>query len=71
APPADLPPLERRLLDVLKRERKTHIDELCRLLDLGSAEVGSALLLLEMKNLVRQWPGMSYTLFEDDGAYGS
>ncbi|WP_415519218.1 MAG: DNA-processing protein DprA [Desulfovibrio aminophilus] len=71
APPANLPPLERRLLDVLKRERKTHIDELCRLLDLGSAEVGSALLLLEMKNLVRQWPGMSYTLFEDDGAYGS
>nr|WP_284710886.1 DNA-processing protein DprA [Desulfovibrio aminophilus] len=70
-PPADLPPLERRLLETLRRERRTHIDELCRLLELGSAEVGSALLLLEMKSLVRQWPGMNYTLFEDEEPYGS
>ncbi len=70
-PPEDLPPLERDLLGLLRRDRKAHIDTLCRELDRPSAEVGSALLLLEMKSLVRQWPGMCYTLFEDEEAYGN
>ncbi len=69
--PADLPPLERDLLGLLRRDRKAHIDTLCRDLGRSSAEVGSALLLLEMKSLVRQWPGMCYTLFEDGEAYGN
>ena len=69
--PADLPPLERDLLGLLRRDRKAHIDVLCRELGRGSAEVGSALLLLEMKSLIRQWPGMCYTLFEAEEAYGN
>lgn len=69
-PSADLEPLELDILGLLRRERKQHIDALCQALDKGSGEVGSALLILEMKGLCRQWPGMCYTLFEDEEPYG-
>lgn len=69
--PADLEPLERAILALLSREQKQHIDALCQALDKGSGEVGSALLILEMKGLCRQWPGMCYTLFEDGEDYGA
>ncbi len=69
-PPADLNEGERHLLDLLSREQRSHIDVLCRKLDLPCGEVSGLLVMLELRGLVRQWPGMQYTLYEEQGAYG-
>jgi len=58
-----LTPEERMLLSRLAlddRGGKVHIDVLARETDLASGVVSSVLLGLEIKGLVRQWPGMYY-----------
>jgi DNA processing protein len=68
APPRPQPPMESldpdedSVLGRLGREERTHIDALCRALDWESQRVSRALLMLEMKGLAKQWPGMTYTL---------
>jgi DNA protecting protein DprA len=53
---------ERALLDALTLDGKTHIDTLIQALEADSAAVSRRLLVLEMQGLVRQWPGMYYSL---------
>lgn len=43
-------------------EEPTHIDDLCRLLDMPIAALSSALMLMELKGMVRQVGGMQYIL---------
>jgi len=61
-PPAHLTEPERALLAALAPDGKTHIDTLIQDLDSDSAAVSRRLLVLEMQGLVRQWPGMYYSL---------
>lgn len=62
APPAGLTNDERALLARLTAEDKTHIDTLIQALESDSAAVSRLLLVLELQGLVRQWPGMYYSL---------
>jgi len=50
------------LLDALTEDGKTHIDTLIQALESDSAAVSRRLLVLELQGLVRQWPGMYYSL---------
>ncbi|EFL50230.1 DNA protecting protein DprA [Solidesulfovibrio fructosivorans JJ]] len=61
APPSDLSPLEAAIVGLLADGSKRHIDALARTLDAASGALSQALVLLEMKGLVRKWPGMYYT----------
>jgi DNA processing protein len=60
--PDDLPDDDRRLLALLEPGGKTHIDSLIQTLELDSAAVSRRLVVLELQGLVRQWPGMYYSL---------
>ena len=53
--------MESRLLDHLSSE-PTHVDELCRTVDLPIPQVSSTLALMELKGMVRQVGGMNYVL---------
>lgn len=57
----ELAPEERRVLEMLPDDGKVHIDTLSRDSGLASGSVSGLLLTLEMKGLVRQWPGMYYS----------
>ena len=61
-PPANLTDDERTLLSALTQEGKVHIDALIQALGWESHVVSRRLLVLEMQGLVRQWPGMYYSL---------
>ncbi len=61
AMPADMEPDEASVFAQLKPVDRIHIDGLCRELGWESSRVSQTLLLLEIKGLVRQWPGMHYT----------
>jgi DNA processing protein len=60
--PANLTDEERSLLSGLTQEGKVHIDSLIQTLGWESHAVSRRLLVLEMQGLVRQWPGMYYSL---------
>jgi len=60
--PANLTDEERNLLSSLTQEGKVHIDALIQSLGWESHIVSRRLLVLEMQGLVRQWPGMYYSL---------
>jgi DNA processing protein len=55
----DLEPMERLILSALSKKKRS-IDELCHSCDLESSKVSSQLLLLELKGLVVQLPGLKY-----------
>ena len=57
----DLDDEERRLVGLLDRESKTHIDDLARRTGLAISFVSRKLLLLEIRGLVRKWSGMFYS----------
>jgi DNA processing protein len=52
---------EARLLDQLSSE-PTHVDELCRSVDMPISRISSALALMELKGMVRQVGGMNYVV---------
>lgn len=54
--PLSLDPSEQRVLQVLGTQQK-HIDQICREATLPPAQVNSTLVLLELKGLVRRFPG--------------
>jgi DNA processing protein len=60
--PENLTDDERNLLSGLTQEGKVHIDSLIQTLGWESHMVSRRLLVLEMQGLVRQWPGMYYSL---------
>jgi len=60
--PANLTEEEQALLGALTMDGKTHIDTLIQALATDSSAVSRRLLVLEMQGLVRQWPGMYYSL---------
>jgi len=60
--PANLTEDERKLLSLLSADGKLHIDILIQTLGADCAAVSRRLLVLEMQGLVRQWPGMYYSL---------
>jgi len=60
--PENLTDDERTLLTGLTQEGKVHIDTLIQTLGWESHMVSRRLLVLEMQGLVRQWPGMYYSL---------
>lgn len=53
---------EGRVASLLARAGSLHVDQLSRELELGAGEVSRTLVLLEIKGLVRQLPGMYYAL---------
>ncbi len=53
---------ERTLLSALSADGKLHIDTLIQSLGVDSSAISRRLLVLEMQGLVRQWPGMYYSL---------
>lgn len=57
----DLQGTEALVVDVLIARHKLHIDEIARELSLSPTELSGVLVSLELKGLVRQWPGMYYT----------
>ncbi len=61
--PPDLDPSgpEGRLLGLLAGSERLHIDTLAERLDWEAGAASRVLLLLEMRGLVRQWPGMYYS----------
>jgi DNA processing protein len=59
APPPQLNDLERRIWDVLQ-ERPWHLDEIVQRLILPVPQVTAALLMMEMRRLVRRLPGNQY-----------
>jgi DNA processing protein len=59
APP--LAPLEAAALAALSQGDKRHIDALAAELAVAAKDLSSALVLLEIKGLVRKWPGMYYS----------
>ena len=61
AVPADLEPLERTLWDVLATEPR-HVDQLVAAARADTSSVLTALTALEMRGLVRQEPGMRFSL---------
>ncbi|MDH7485018.1 MAG: DNA-processing protein DprA [Anaerolineae bacterium] len=58
--------MEARLLSHLSSE-PTHVDELCRSVNLPVAQISSTLALMELKGLVRQTGGMNYVLAREGG----
>lgn len=60
--PENITPEERELLSALSSDGKLHIDTLIQSLGADSSAVSRRLLVLEMQGLVRQWPGMYYSL---------
>jgi DNA processing protein len=60
--PENLTDEEKSLLSGLTQEGKVHIDALIQALGWESHVVSRRLLVLEMQGLVRQWPGMYYSL---------
>lgn len=60
--PENLTDDEKVLLSSLSAESKAHIDSLIQSLGWESHVVSRKLLVLEMQGLVRQWPGMYYSL---------
>lgn len=56
-----LGPEERLIFEKLTVEGRVHIDTLARDTGLACGSVSGILLALEMKELVRQWPGMYYS----------
>lgn len=56
---AALPPEERVIVDVLG-DTPRHVDDLHADLPLGVAQANAALLMLELKGLVRRLPGNRY-----------
>lgn len=61
APDDTLTGLEKSLADLLADGAKRHIDVLARTLEAGAGELNRALVTLEIKGLVRKWPGMYYS----------
>jgi DNA processing protein len=59
--------MEARLLDRLSPE-PTHVDELCRTVDLPVSQVSSTLALMELKGMVRQVGGMNYVVAREGRA---
>lgn len=57
----DLAPEESEVLRAFTAEPRTHIDVLARSTGLASSRMSGILLALELKGLVRQWPGMYYS----------
>jgi DNA processing protein len=57
-----VPEHERAVLDRLKRDQATQLDELIESLEgsLGSAEIFTALFELELRGRIRQMPGKNY-----------
>jgi DNA processing protein len=56
----ELSPEEKKILDGLKTDALTHIDELVETTDVSVSEVLTRLLSLELKGLVRQAPGKCF-----------
>ncbi|EPR39350.1 DNA protecting protein DprA [Desulfovibrio sp. X2] len=61
-PAPSLPDTARALLDLLSGAGRMHIDAMTRALGLAAGEACGLLVELEVKGLVRQWPGMYYSL---------
>ena len=59
--PEGLGPVEARVLALLADGSRQHIDALGTALSVAAKDLSSALVLLELKGLVRKWPGMYYT----------
>jgi DNA processing protein len=57
-----VPEQERRVLERLRRDEATQLDELIEILEaeMGSAEIFAALFELELKGRVKQMPGKNY-----------
>ncbi len=61
APPEDLAPDARQLFALLQRSGQAmHIDSICRELGWDAGKTSGALLLLELRGLIIQQPGMQY-----------
>ena len=60
--PPDLQGEERELFAVLRKSSQLHIDALGQHLDWDAGRVSRVLLLLEIRGLVRQLPGMIYSV---------
>ena len=58
----ELSPEERTIVDILQQQESIHIDELYQKTRLSTSAVASALLTLEMQNLVQSLPGKIYKL---------
>ncbi len=58
--------LERLLLAAFRDGEKRHLDDLGRELGLASQMVSRALVQLELRGLVRKWPGMYYGLEREE-----
>ncbi len=52
---------ELELFSALPEDEKLHIDKVIRALGWDSSKVSGTMLMLEMRGLVRQWPGMYYS----------
>ncbi|MDQ7830765.1 MAG: DNA-processing protein DprA [Desulfovibrionaceae bacterium] len=61
-PPADLTDLERSVLGLFTDGKRLHMDAVAQELGLASHMVSRTLVGLELKGLVRKWPGMYYGL---------
>ncbi len=58
----ELAPHEKTVVDILQQQDSIHIDELYFKSGLSSSEVATALLMLEMQNVVASLPGKMYRL---------
>ncbi len=68
-PPEDLDGLEAAVAALLADGSRRHIDAIGQALEAPAGAVSRALLTLEMKGLVRKWPGMYYSRdVEEHGA---
>jgi len=61
---SELGPLDRMILNVLSQE-KMHVDDIITGVGLSSAEVLSALIILELKGVILQHPGKLFSLNKD------
>ncbi|MBN2469916.1 MAG: DNA-processing protein DprA [Anaerolineae bacterium] len=55
-------PLEQQVVAALLEAAPLHVDELCRLCEVPASEMSAALMIMELKGLVRQAGGMQYAL---------
>ncbi len=60
-PALDLPPEQDLILRLLPRDSELHIDQLLGSCPLEQPKLNEALLHLEMKGLIRQWPGRRFS----------
>jgi len=58
--PLELSALESAVLQALASRKKTHIDDLHAAVEMSTSQLSLNLLELEMKGLVRSWPGKMY-----------